>query len=482
MNVLVIGVDQMRFDTPGCLGMPNHAETPALDALARRGTLFENAYTTCPLCSPARASIFTGQHAFHHRMCTNCDMYQPVTYDLERPQELLHNAFLRRGYDCLYEGKWHVCTHAGPVDLGFQGMNSRNYGNFSSSPDFLDYLEKNGYSRRISDPVYYNNWNQTLGAGVWDGPEESTPEYYLAQRTIDALTAQAKTGRPFFMTCQFWGPHGPHLPPRSYVGRNDRSRIVPWENMDDDLRGKAAIIRRELDFYACAPETWPQWREIIGLYLDFSSFIDSQIGRILSALDDLGLRDDTLVFFESDHGDMTGAHGGSIDKGFLYEEAMRVPMIAAGPGIRSGVRTKELVYNMDILPTAMDMLDMPIPETVDARSLKALLSGGQYSGRDQIYLEFHGLRFLYSQRGLITADGMKYILSAGDFDEVYDLNADPWELHNVIEDPAYAGRVADLKKRMMDQAAAVRDPLANYICKIFGQWNHPAVSNWLPTV
>ena len=481
MNILLLGADQMRFDSVSALGMANCARTPALDALASRGTLFENAYTTCPLCSPARASLFTGQHAFHHRMCTNCDMYQPVTYTLERPRELLHNRLLERGWTCHYEGKWHVCTDAGPVDLGFEGMNSRSYGSFSTSPDFLAYLRDHGYARKIADPIYFNAPEQTMGAGIWDGPVESTPEYYLAQRTIDALTECAGRNKPFFLTCQFWGPHMPHLPPRDYLGFNDRERIVPWENMDDDLAGKAAIIRRELDFYRQMPESWAQWREIIGRYLDFTSFIDSQLGRILDALDRLGLREDTLVFFESDHGDMTGAHGGSLDKGFLYEESMRVPMIAAGPGIPASVRAKELVYNMDILPTALDMAGIPVPETVDARSLKPLFTGG-YTPRERIYLEFHGLRFLYSQRAIVTAEGMKYIHSAGDFDEVYDLRTDPWETRSVIDDPTYADRVEDLRQQLMAEAADTHDPLANYICKIFGHWDHRAVSNWLPTV
>lgn len=483
MNILLIGVDQMRFDTLRCLGGRNSAKTPFLDALAARGTLFKNAYTTCPLCSPSRASIFTGQHPFHHRMCTNCDMYQPVTYELEHPEQLLHTRLIENGYHCHYEGKWHVSTNLGPTDLGFTGMNSRSYGDFTGSPDFLEYLSANGFRRKISDPFYFNSPEQTMGTGIWDGPVESAPEYYLANRTIDALDALSEEGKPFFLTCQFWGPHMPHLPPRDFVGINDRERIVPWESMEDDLSGKANIIRRELDFYRNVPKDWDGWREIIGRYLDFTTFIDSQIGRILEELDRLDLTKDTLVFFESDHGDMTGCHGGSLDKGFLYQESMRIPMIAAGPGIPAGETSDELVYNMDILPTVLDMAGLPVPETADARSLRCLFSDPEnYHGRDQIYLEFHGLRFLYSQRAIVTSDGMKYIHSSGDFDEVYDLRNDPWEMKNVIKDPAYSERVQELRFRLMDQAAQSGDPLANYICKIFGCWGHRAVSNWLPTV
>lgn len=482
MNFLLIGVDQMRFDSLSGLGGRNAARTPSLDALAARGTLFENAYTTCPLCSPSRASIFTGQHPFHHRMCTNCDMYQPVTSELEHPEQLLHYVLIENGYRCHYEGKWHVSSSIGPTDLGFTGMNSKSYGDFTGSSDFMEYLKSHGFSRKISDPYYFNSPEQTMGTGIWDGPVESAPEYYLADRTITALDSLAEEGKPFFLTCQFWGPHMPHLPPRDYVGINDREKIVPWESMDDDLSGKANIIRRELDFYRNVPDTWEGWREIIGRYLDFTTFIDSQIGRILNELDRLGLTDDTAVFFVSDHGDMTGCHGGSLDKGFLYQEAMRVPMIAAGPGIPAGRRSPELVYNMDILPTMLEMAGLPVPDTVDARSLRELFEAPEsFRGRDRIYLEFHGLRFLYSQRALVTAEGLKYIHSSGDFDEVYDLRKDPWELHNVIDDPDYAEAVRNLRLRLMDQAARSKDPLANYICKIFGCWDHRAVSNWLPT-
>lgn len=480
MNFLLIGVDQMRFDTAGAYGNPL-CKTPYLDGLAANGTLFENAYTTCPLCTPARSSMFTGQYAFTHRMATNCDMYQPMCFDLEHPEDLLHYAMLDAGLRCGYLGKWHVGCQKGPVDYGFQGMNVAGYGDFTQSPDFVAYLKKHNLSFAIKDPIYFNANQKTLGAGIWDGPEESTPEYYLASRAIEMLEHYSAHNDPFFLTCQFWGPHMPHLPPASFAGLHDRTLIEKWPNFDDDFSGKACIIRREQrDFYRRLPESWGGWQEFIGLYYDFVSFIDQQIGRILQALERLGLGRDTLVVFTSDHGDMQGSHGQSLDKGFLYQEAVRIPLIMWLPGQSAPARSPALAYNMDILPTMLDCAGIPIPSKAAARSLRPVLLGEAESCRESLYLEFHGLRFLYSQRALVTKEGYKYIFSAGDFDEVYDLNRDPAELHNLIDDPARASLVESLRQGLMDMSAAAQDPLADYIHKIFGHWESPAARNWLP--
>lgn len=481
-NILWIGVDQMRADALGCNGNPI-CQTPYLDQLASEGINFQRAYTPSSLCTPARASMFTGLYAFKHGMGTNCDLYHSLAAELPNPEQLLHKRLLETGYRCGYTGKWHVGTELGPVDYGFEGMNIPGYGDLRQIPAYRAYLRENNLTvGPIKNPIFGNHKEKTLIAGEFDGPIESTTTHFLTNSTIDLLDvfaeSSAKTGQPFFLTCQYLAPHGPYLPPHEYVGRHDRDSIPEWVNFQDDYAGKPRSINRfRRDFHPDLPNDWASWQEIVGLAYDFNTMVDAEIGRILAHLDQLGLANETIVFFTSDHGDMTGSHGGLLDKGFMYEEAHRIPLIVRLPGstTREVVR-EELVYNMDIMPTILDLVDQDLGDKVDGRSLRPYLNDDLPSekGRDAIYLEFHGIRCLHTQRGLIGRDGLKYIFNPVDEDELYDLTSDPGELQNVLDDPRYAAQRAALRQRIVRAAAEAQDPVQNYMAKLFGDYNNLA--------
>lgn len=470
-NVLWIGVDQMRADTPAYAGNPV-CQTPHLDRLASESVSFTRAYAPSSLCTPSRASMLTGQYAFNHGMGTNCDMYHALASELPHPEQLLHRRLQDVGYRCGFAGKWHVGTELGPADYGFEGLSLPGYGDLKKDPGFQRYLRENDLAYGpLIDPIYGNPGEKTLLAGRWNGPLESTPTHYLASYTIDLLEAFAADEQPFFLTCQFWAPHPPYLPSPEFAGRHDRAAIPSWINFDDDYAGKPESVKRfRPNFYRQLPEEWAGWREIVGLYYDYTALVDAEIGRILDRLDQLGLTEDTIVIFTSDHGDMTGSHGGLFDKGFMYEEAHRVPLLVRWPaGSDSGTTCDALVYNMDLFPTILDILGQA-DEGLDGQSLLPLLQKPDSHGRESIYLEFHGIRYLYSQRALIARDGLKYIFTPGDHDEVYDLHTDPGELRNVVDEPAYQERIHDLRQRLMQKSAEVGDPIQDYVAKIFGNW------------
>ncbi len=472
-NILWIGTDQLRFDALGCNGNPI-SRTPTLDRLASQGVNFTRAYTTCCLCTPARASMFTGRFAFKHGMGSNCDMYHPLARELPHPEMLLHTRLQKLGYRCGFAGKWHVGEKKGPVDYGFEGMNLPGYGDIVHSAGYQQYLKDKGLTYgAVKNPVFGNAEDKTLLGGIWDGPTESTTSYYLADYTIDLLNKYAAGGKPFFVTCQFWGPHPPYLPSREFAGRHDRTAIQPWINFADDLKGKPASVRRfRTDFYRTLPRDWTGWRELVGLYYDYLSMIDQQIGRILQRLDQLGLAENTIVILTADHGDMAGSHG-LFDKGFMYQEAFRIPLIVRWPArCRSAKVCDGLVYNMDLFPTILDALGQP-DAALDGNSfLNALDSKALTNSRDAIFVEFHGIRYLLSQRALVTRDGFKYIFNAGDFDECYDLNKDPGELSNVIDSSDYRAVVTRLRDRLKEAAAQSRDPIQDDIAKMFGDWKN----------
>jgi arylsulfatase A-like enzyme len=157
----------------------------------------------------------------------------------------------------------------------------------------------------------------------------------------------------------------------------------------------------------------------------------------------------------------------------MYQEAFRIPMIVRWPArAKAGTVSDAFVYNMDIVPTILDALGQP-DASLDGKSFLAVLDGRELPApRDAIFLEFHGIRYLYSQRALVTRDGCKYIFNAGDFDEFYDLNDDPSELKNRIEDPSYQDKVARVREQLKRTAARVRDPIADDIAKMFGDWEN----------
>jgi len=372
----------------------------------------------------------------------------------------------------------------GAADLyftyGFEGLSVPGYGDLRQEPEFQQYLAENNLSYGpLNKPIFGNPDQKTLLAGQWNGPLESTPTYFLTNYTLDLLDDFAESyrqdGQPFFLTCQYWAPHPPYLPSPEYVGRHDRQAIPEWINFRDDYRGKPRSLNRfRRDFYQALPDAWAEWQEIVGLAYDFTTMVDEQIGRLLTRLDELGLCRETLVIFTSDHGDMAGSHGGLFDKGFVYDEAHRVPLIVRYPALEaSGIVRDELVYNMDIMPTIFDLIGHNLGDGVNGQSLKPFLTGERVSGsgREAIYLEFHGIRCLHTQRALVSRTGFKYIFNPVDEDEFYDLNSDPGELRNLIEEIAYQAEIKTMQRWLIETADEAGDPVQNYAAKLFGDYS-----------
>jgi len=468
-NILLIGVDQMRSDVAGP-GKAVPALTPHLDQLYAESAYFDRSYSSCPLCSPARASMLTGDYAFRHGMGTNCDMYHSLATDLADPSRLLHLDLLRAGYRCGFIGKWHVGTQKGPTDFGFEGMNLAGYGNVAMSPEFLAYLDRMGLSYSVEPTLFANPDQQTMLAGNWNGSVASTPSHYLTDRTIDLLSDFAESGSQFFATVQYWDPHQPHLVAEEFQGITDRSAITPWLNFADDLADKPRRVRRERDdFYRLHPRTEEEVIAYIGYYCDHMAMLDAQIGRLLDWLERSGLAESTLVVFTSDHGDMTGAHGGLIDKGLLYEEAIRIPLLFRHGTIEPGPR-RQLATNMDIMPTCLDLLGLDLPPR-HGENLSSALCDPASLGRDHLLVEYHGLRFLYSQRALIRQDGWKYIFTPGDEDELFDLKGDPAEILNRATDVGFSDVLSEMRISLIGETARLDDPLRDCVAKFNGFWN-----------
>jgi len=240
------------------------------------------------------------------------------------------------------------------------------------------------------------------------------------------------------------------------------SEIPPWPSFPDPLTGKPYIQAQQLRTWKLDGWTWDDWAPVVSRYLGEISLMDAQIGRILDALGRIG-SDNTLVIYTTDHGDMCGGHG-MIDKHFImYDDVTRVPLTMRWPGhIEPNSRCDAFVaHSIDLATTFCEVADMPVPETFRGKSFLPLLAGQQDNGRQDIFSMYHGNQFgLYSQR-MVRDCRWKYVWNATAEDELYDLQSDPSELHNLAIDPVYKDELTRLRYRLVDWMEEIDDKLLN---------------------
>ena len=458
MNYLIIATDQQRIDTVGAYGS-SICRTPALDQLAASGVRFDNAYSICALCSPARASMYTGLFPHRHGLVVNEDEF----FDDVR---LVSQGFRETGYRCGFVGKWHCGDRHLPRDYGFEGMNVPGYGNCAKTPEYKQYLRRNGLQQGKVVPLGTGWYKNLLLNGKTTGPEESSVPNFLAEQTIEMLTQYKADNQPFMLFCNFWGPHAPYLPTEPYASMYDPQEIPPWGNFYETFDGKPEAHRQYRDAFLGPGNplrTWDEWSTWVANYFGFVTMIDAQIGRILDALDRLGLADDTVVLFTVDHGDHTGAHGGIHDKStMMYQETYHIPFILRIPGVPGGQAVKQTITNMDITPTLYDMDGINPARQLDGRSLVPLFTETAPDWEQDVMCVFNGHHFAYQSR-MVTDGRYKYVFNAPEIDEFYDLEADPWELQNLIADGTYGEQISHMQARLIHWIEESGDPLAPWI-------------------
>lgn len=470
MNILFIFTDQQRYDTLSFARISG-CRTPNLDRLAGEGMWFDNAYTVCSLCSPARASILTGVYPHTHGVRTNTN--EPKIWpqsELDPAVPVITEQLKDAGYRCGYSGKWHCGEERSPLDYGFEGMATTGYGKPYDTPEYKAYIEAHSLdlphaflqkSNKMVAPEDVPDEMLTIPGAVWaggalPGPAEACEPAFVAGHAIGLLkdfAADRRTnGTPFFQVVAFWGPHHPYYIPEPYASMYDPAEVELWANFHDTLEGKpAAHDRHRRSFYhEHVNFSEDDWRKLIAMYWGYCSFIDAEVGRLLDALDETGLADETAVIFTTDHGDTTGCHGGLFDKGsFMYEETYHIPLLARVPGLTTaGSRCGALVSNMDIASTILDLAGLDVPAHHEGESFVPLLRDPAADWRDDLMCEFFGLRIAYYQR-MLRWRHYKYVYNAADWDELYDLDADPYEMTNRIDDPAMRDVADECRQRLL---------------------------------
>ncbi|MCA9893073.1 MAG: sulfatase-like hydrolase/transferase [Anaerolineae bacterium] len=473
-NVLLITTDQHQRTTLGCYGA-SICRTPHLDRLAQKGMRFTHAFTNTAICTPARTSLLTGYLPFRHGMLANFERNVGYPWEIPDGHPMLSHYLKDADYVCGNVGKWHVGLERGPDYYGFEGEHYIGWHPPYDHPKYRAYLKERGLPDfRVRDEVrgtLINGEPAVSQMGVHDAPVEATFCHYLADETIEYLERYAnryhEEGKPFFLASQFFGPHLPYILPEEVLNQYDPNLVERHPSIAETFNGKPTVHSRYNEHWAFDTYSWETWQRIVAAYWGYVTLIDAQIGRILAALDRLGLTESTTIIFTSDHSGFVGHHR-LADKGpAMYDDIYRIPMIIKSPQQeQAGTVCEQFVTLVDLMPTILDLGDVPVPEGIHGKSLVPLLDSPQQDWAEAVFAEFHGHHFPYPQR-MIRTKTHKLVINPADINELYDLDSDPYELNNVYGHPAYHEVQVELMSKLYKRLVELGDNFHHWLPTLF---------------
>jgi uncharacterized sulfatase len=442
-NFVFIMTDTQATNVIGAYGRPE-LRTPHIDRLAETGLLFERGYTTCPLCTPARAGIFTGIYPHTAGAWTN-------NLPLGDNIVTMGQRFEDGGYHTAYIGKWHldghdyfgtgICPDGWDPDYWFDGKN------------YLDELTEEEIT------LWRRGLNSPDDLREHDIQPEFTWAHRIGDRAVDFLKEQ--DDQPFLLVVSYDEPHHPFTCPPSYV--------EPFLDYDYEL-GPAAF-----DTLEDKPEHHQEWAASANvgdrvedgkvrqpMYLGCNSFVDSEIGRVIDAVHRYA-PENTYIIFTSDHGDMMGAHRLTGKGPAMYEEITHIPFIIEPPGGGDGRKVSTLVSHIDLLPTMLELADLDVPPILEGESLVPQLNGKE-DPEKSVVIEFQRYEIEHDSWGgfqpvrSIVRGSYKLVINLLHSDELYDLEADPGEVDNRIDDPELADVRDNLHDELLRWMYEKRDP------------------------
>jgi arylsulfatase A-like enzyme len=433
-NLVILMADQLRHDCVGCARLRD-ISTPNIDALAAGGIRYTRAFAPSPVCAPARQALFSGRHPDSFGAIFNYDFMPTNTI---KPGGTWPEQLGELGYDSAYVGKWHCSPDYGPADFGYR--------------ERVDFGSHKALMRELyADLEFTGGW---LGCKSPVALEHSDT-HWLASRAAERIGAFAKGGKPFHMYVDFGVPHLPCRPSAPFCDLYDKP-APPWDGFGDTFDGKPYIHRQQPINWGIDGYAWSDFEPAVRRYYAMVSQLDDAIGRILRALGEAGLRDDTIVVFTSDHGDMCGSHG-MLDKHcVMYEDIVRVPLVMSAPGVSPFV-CGDFVSNALDLPVTLPAL-LGLPEDGGAHGLPLSTAIGCANGRKYITSSGSGQQFGLFTTRMIRDDRYKYVWNPTDTDEFYDLEADPGEKRNLIRMAEHGGGIARMRRELHAELASHGDP------------------------
>ena len=450
-NVLLMYTDQQRWDALQAAGN-SEIITPNLDALAESGVRFSHAFANHPVCQPSRMSMLSGQYGESLGIAFN---------GIEMPQDVpcVHNMLKPYNYHTAQIGKLHFLNHfhrdhrdPHPT-YGFDTLIvSDEPGCYDDAfirwvrehdPAAVDACRCSTHQGFKFGPTHDIHPRKVTTPYVFGGPDHLTHTAFVADETRGYLRRHRHD--QFFCFAGFYAPHTPLNPPRRFLDMYDPATLaLPPRN-----EGENGGLTDE------------EWRNVKAHYYALVTHLDEGVGRIMATLDELGLRENTLVVFTSDHGEKLG-HRGQVEKVPPEDCSSRVPLLVSWPArIPAGQSYDSIIEAVDIVPTILDCCGVQIPSYLQGRSFRPLCEGGEYEERDSAYISIK-IPTLHAYKAIRTHDFL-YVRQAphsrfGDRacslmypEALYDLSRDPHQLTNVVNDPAYSDAVHSMRNRLLER-------------------------------
>jgi N-acetylglucosamine-6-sulfatase len=434
-NIVVVLVDDMRWDEMRVAGHP-FIETPNMDRLAREGARFLNAFATTPLCSPSRANFLTGQYAHTNGIIDNT----------ARPSHNLATfpvALAGAGYDTAFFGKWHMGNDDTPRP-GFA-----HWVGMAGQGEAVDPV-LNVDGQRRPNPGYVTDILTDYAVKFVERSRTTPFLVYLAHKAIHPNITQRADGS----LVEIPGQPGGFVAAERHRGRYVGQTMPRRQNALGPPTGKPALQRKIDNLPPLGLKTRTTDDEMRGR-LEMLLAVDESLGRILDSLTRTGQLDNTIVVFTSDHGYFYGEHGLSAERRLAYEEAIRIPLLVRYPrSVPAGRTPTEMVLSLDLAPTLLELAGLVPGSGIQGRSFVPVLAGRATGWRSSFLVEYYTDTVFPRVRNMgyvaVRTERHKLIhyLELQDMDELYDLEADPFEQRNLIADPAAAAALAAMRTEL----------------------------------
>ena len=432
MNIIFILADDHRYDAMGFMNKIKGLQTPGMDRLAKEGVHIKNAFVSTALCSPSRASILTGQYAHTHTVVDN---------EAALPSNLVFfPSYLQKsGYQTAFVGKWHMGNTDDQPQPGFdhwisfQGQGVYYNPTFNVDGKRIKQAEGSYITDLLTDYAleWLNKTNKSKPFFLYLSHKGVHAEFYPAKRHEGKYTDVPVVCPPsmYLTATDSSKTYGIPTPPGSKVNTRDipnwvRAQRYSWHGVDYMYHGTIKFD----DFYR--------------RYLETLQAVDESIERIINWVVSQGMKDNTMIVYMGDNGFSFGEHG-LIDKRHAYEESMRVPLLVWAPGmVKPNSVMEQIIMNVDLAPTFLDLAGIAKPKQMQGFSFAEILGGKSVTWqRDKVFYEYYW-EAAFPQTPTtfaVRTERYKYIYYNGiwDINELYDLQADPYEMNNLIRDPAY---------------------------------------------
>ncbi|WP_106766651.1 sulfatase [Paenibacillus faecalis] len=480
-NILLITSDQQHWNTIGAFN--DEISTPNLDRLAREGTVFSRAYCPNPTCTPSRSSIITGMYPSQHgawALGTRLSENVPTVGD----------ALQEAGYRTSLIGKAHfqplVSTEAYPSVEAVPKLQDLDFWRDYTGPFYgfeqAEMLRNHAHEHLVGQ--HYAIWMEERGFDWkahyaeptgslpystehrWSLPEEYHYNAWIAERTNDLMEGYAANEEPFFLWASFPDPHPPYLVPEPWDTMYDPKKLTLPEMMPGEHDANPphfGMTQLHHPDFSAYQETGKgvhglythviprdKQQKNMAVYYGMISFMDKYVGRILDKLDELGLSENTIVVYTTDHGHFFGQHGLQYKGAFHYEDLLRLPYIVRYPGKVPAVQTESALQSLvDLAPTFLSFAGVKAPRTMTGVDQSRVWQGEQSAARNHIICEnrneptFMHVKTYVDERYKLT------VYYERPYGELFDLQEDPSELHNLWDDPRYSNLKTQLLHRFL---------------------------------